>query len=477
MVNVAEKEAKQIKQKISGFTLTVKISVDKMLAHLFIEQNDKDAVLALSKDELLKILNEAGVIYGINDERLSKISSEVILNKPIEVARGTPCGKGVDSSFELLFEAADSKAPVINEDGCIDYKNLNLIKNATKDQPLVKKIHAARGTPGKTVTGEDVEGKMGKDRALPKGKNTDISPDNKDLLIATKDGSITYANNLVSIDDTYTVNSDVDMASGNIDFVGSLKISGGIKSGFIVKANGNIEIGKNVEDAQVFCGGSVVAKGGFVSSEKGIIKAVEDVFVKYVENGTIEAGHDVNIGGGSMNANVIAGNSILLKGTKAVIVGGKATANNLIEVGTTGSEFGTPTLLRVGYSRKLMKEINEINYKIERLESDSERIKSAMYSLVRLELDNKLNEAQKEALVQFKGHQKEIPGQLENLENQKSELIQKLNENKKAKIVVRGRVFPGTIIQIGMLKREVNKVLSSCTFRISHDQIAFYSNS
>ena len=49
MVNVAEKEANQIKQKISGFTLTVKISVDKMLAHLFIEQNDKDAVLALAK--------------------------------------------------------------------------------------------------------------------------------------------------------------------------------------------------------------------------------------------------------------------------------------------------------------------------------------------------------------------------------------------------------------------------------------------
>ncbi len=476
MIKTAEKEAKQIQKKLSGFTLTVKISVDEMLAHLIIEQNDKDAVFALGEDELLKIINEAGVVYGINNERLSKIPSELILKKPIEIARGTPPGKGIESGFELLFETADGKTPVVSDDGYIDYKNLNLIKNATKDQPLAKKIHAARGKPGNTVTAKEIKGKMGKDRALPKGKNTNISPDNEDLLIATKDGSITYANNLISVEDAYTVNSDVDTATGNIDFVGSLKISGGVKAGFTVKANGNIEISKNIEDAQVFCGGSVVGKGGFVSSEKGIIKAVEDVFIKYVENGTIEAGHDVNIGGGSMNANVIAGNSILLKGAKAVIVGGKVTASTLIEAGAIGSEFGTPTLVQVGYNPKLMKELNEINSEIERLESDVERIKQAMYSLVRLELDNKLNKVQKEGLVQLKGHQKEIPNQLENLNNQRSELVQKLNENKKAKIVVRGEVFPGTTIQIGMLKREINKTVSNCTFKISQDHVALYSN-
>ena len=297
------------------------------------------------------------------------------------------------------------------------------------------------------------------------------------MLIATKNGSITYTSKLISVEDAYTISSDVDTSTGNIDFIGSLKIAGAVKAGFKVKAEGNIEIGKNIEDTQVVSsGGSVLATGGCVGSGKGWIKAAEDVFVKYVENENIEAGHDVNIGGSAMNANINAGDSVILKGNKAVIVGGSVTAGSLIEVGCIGSELGTKTLVRVGYNPKLMKELSEIDNELNRIEADQERIKKALYSLVRLELDNKLSDSQKNAMNQLKSHQKGIPGQIKKLNERKSEVLTKLNENRKAKIIVRQQVYPGAIIQIGTLRKEIEKAVSNCTFRISHDKVAFFSN-
>ncbi|MCD6162449.1 MAG: DUF342 domain-containing protein [candidate division Zixibacteria bacterium] len=468
------------KVKKKDFIFTVNISPDKMHAHLILEKDskaDKNLAFNFEENELIAVLNEAGVKHGINSDKISSLAAgNPIFDKPFEIARGTLPEKGNDAEFELLFDTSNDKTPTVDDDGFIDYKDLNIIKNAVKGQPLAKKIPTKPGKPGTDVAGNTIEGQPGKDRALPKGKNTEISPDDPDLLIASKDGSISFANNLVLIDDVFSVHSDVDMSTGNIDFVGNLKISGGVKAGFTIKAGGSIEIGKNIEDAEINCGGSVIAKGGFVGSGKGTIKAKEDVFVKYVENQSIEAGNEVHVGGGAMNATIHAGNSVIIEGNKAIIVGGSITAVNTIKAGTIGSEFGTPTLVRVGYSSKLVKELDEIDEEIERLNNDTEKISKTMYSLVRLEIENKLSKQQKDALKQLKDHRDGIPNQTIKLEERKEEINRQLNENKNAKIIVTGNVYPGTTVQIGLLKKEFNKTLKNCTLKISQGQVTFVSN-
>lgn len=475
MVQAAQTRQTTASVQRGPFKFNVNLSKEDMVAHLVIEAQGDDKELNITTDELVQILNQSGVVYGINREQLGKVVNDSLINKPVEVAKGLPPGKGKDAGFELLFETANCKAPVVGDDGYIDYKSLNLISNATKGQPLAKKIAASAGEPGMTVRGKEIPGLIGKDRALPRGKNTDVSPDNPDLLIATQDGAITFANNLVSIDNVYKINSDVDMSTGNIDFVGSLKISGMVKAGFKVKAAGNIEIGKNIEDAEIVSGGSVAATGGFVGSGHGIIEAAEDVYVKYVENQQICAGHDVNVGGGCMNATIIAGDAVVVKGSKSIIVGGSVTALNIIEANVVGSEFGTPTLVRVGYNRALISELKEVDKELQRLHEDGEKIHKAMYALVRLELDGKLSPAQKNVLIQLKEQQVEIPKRCESLEKRKTEIVNKLNENKNAKVVAKQMVYPGTIIQIGILKREIDKVINGCTFGVSHDKIVILS--
>jgi uncharacterized protein (DUF342 family) len=125
----------------------------------------------------------------------------------------------------------------------------------------------------------------------------------------------------------------------------------------------------------------------------------------------------------------------------------------------------------VGYSPTLMREYQRVDNEIKRMKIDQERVKQALYSLVRLEMDHKLNEIQKESIGKLKSCRDEMPGQIEFLENQKQELLKKLDENKNAKIIVKGTAYHGSVIQIGMLKKELINDISHCTFRIERDQI------
>jgi len=79
-------------------------------------------------------------------------------------------------------------------------------------------------------------------------------------------------------------------------------------------------------------------------------------------------------------------------------------------------------------------------------------------------------------MKQLKDQQVEIPNHIKQLEKHKEELVAKLNENKKAKIEVKDTIYPGTTVQIGMLKREINKVLNRCTFGASRDKIVIMSH-
>lgn len=476
MVQVALRENRTYTLEQNGYLFKIFFWHDLMVAHLTVEQIDHDAVFKFTIEDLVMILNKAGVVYGVEKEQLEKVIDNTILNKSIEVARGTPAERGKDANIELLFEATGSKTPVVREDGYIDYKSLNIIRNATVSQPLARKIHAARGKSGKTVTGEKVEGLMGRDRVLPTGKNTEISPDNPDLIISAINGAIIFNDNVVSIERNYKLPSDVDTSTGNIEFVGNLHISGTVRAGFRVKVDGDVEIDNNIEDAEIISGGSIVAKGGFIGSGKGLIKAKNDVFIKYVGNQQIEAGNDIKIADEAMNAQIEAGNAVYLKGKEGIIVGGQVTACNLVDVNSIGTQMGTQTLVRVGYDKILMEKYTNVKMEIKNLQNDKMKTEQDMNTLLDLERDDKSSEEQKLLLLQHRKNQVEISKQLEEMESKKNELLTDIQKNKMAKIVVRGAIYPGTTIQIGILKKEILQELKNMTFQIYRGQIISISN-
>ena len=84
-------------------------------------------------------------------------------------------------------------------------------------------------------------------------------------------------NGLIHVDPVFLVKGDLDYQTGNIDFIGSVVIKGDVKSGFNVKASGDIEIEGVVEDSIVETDSDVLIKLGFIGHGEGKIIAMGSV--------------------------------------------------------------------------------------------------------------------------------------------------------------------------------------------------------
>ena len=101
---------------------------------------------------------------------------------------------------------------------------------------------------------------LGQVAKMPVGANTEISPDNPNVLISSIDGNVMLKGGLVMVDSVYIIPTSIDFKTGNVNYVGSLHIKGDVKSGFEVQSDNDIQIDGLVEDAKVVSGGNIIIK-------------------------------------------------------------------------------------------------------------------------------------------------------------------------------------------------------------------------
>ncbi|MBU0983332.1 MAG: FapA family protein, partial [candidate division Zixibacteria bacterium] len=327
--------------------ITITVSKDAMSASLLLRtpsESEDDVTVA----EILEELANAGVQFGVDEGAISKAVSELIFNTPITVASGLKPEKGVNSSFVYSFNTDADHRPKEDEDGNIDYKAINFIQNVEKGSVLVTKVPPTPGRTGMTVLGKELAGIDGRDLPFKNGANTKVSDDGTTLL-ATASGAVQYSYGTVAVKDVLTISGDVDHSVGNIDCLGSVKVTGSIMAGFTVRVDGDLEVNGNIQDCNIEVGGSIYVKGGFFGEGKGMMMAGGDITVKFAEGQRMIAGHDVNIGGEIINCQVLAKEHVTIKGKRGKIVGGEVKAGKKIRAAILGSDAGTPTHLTVGY--------------------------------------------------------------------------------------------------------------------------------
>ena len=94
-------------------------------------------------------------------------------------------------------------------------------------------------TPGKDVYGNELKAKPGKKLRLRPGKNT-IVQNNK--VWATTDGQISISSNSVHVFPIFEVKGDLDLNTGNINFIGNVMVYGNVPSGYEIEAGGDVKI-------------------------------------------------------------------------------------------------------------------------------------------------------------------------------------------------------------------------------------------
>ena len=88
---------------------------------------------------------------------------------------------------------------------------------------------------------------------------------------------------------------EVNLATGDIQFNGSLEIKGDVGVGAVIRATGDIVIDGTVEGATIECGGSIVLKKGMNAAGHGQITAGKDVVSRFFENVKVVAKGNIEV--------------------------------------------------------------------------------------------------------------------------------------------------------------------------------------
>jgi uncharacterized protein (DUF342 family) len=409
------------------------------------------------------------VYYGIDQNFLANFADKPIFKERVVIAEGLHPVNGRDAYMRYNFETDQSKVRIREgANGRVDFKDLKIIQNVVEAQTLAKKIPPEQGIPGRTVTGNQLPARDGRDIALPLGKNVHVGNDGI-TVSADINGRVDLANGKINVEPVYTVDGNVSLKTGNIIFLGTVIVNGNVEGGFSVKAAGNIEVNGTVEKAELDAEGDIIVHQGITGRGSGIIRSGKTLAARFIENTVIEAGDTVIASDGIINSRVDAGKRIICQGKRATIVGGRLRASEEINAKVLGSSAaGTETICEVGVDPKTKELIAQLTETKAALEKQFEEIRLNMQTLVNIKKQRKSLPEDKEAYLQFLDEKRvEILTDLQK-NSEEIEAAQDLLGNLQARgrVSASSRVYPGVRVIIKDAVEDVRSEYRAVTFML-----------
>ena len=323
----------------------------------------------LDKDDIYADLQNAGVRYGADSDVIDMFLQKRVYCTDFVFAVGKPVRHGTDASIEYFFKTDLRARPTLNEDGSVDFFNLNTMNHVKKGDLLARLTREDPGEYGINVCGEQVKPRDVKRLKLRYGRNIVVNEDHTEAYCEVN-GHVTLVDDKIFVSDVYTA-ENVDNSTGNIEYDGSVKVNGNVCTNFSIKAKGNIEVSGVVEGAMLEADGNIIIARGMNGMAKGVLKAGGNVISKFIESSKVTAGGYVSTES-ILHSEVSAGTEITVSGKRGFVTGGKVSAANLISVKTLGSAMGADTIVEVGMDpskkarmQELQKQIAENNKVLE----------------------------------------------------------------------------------------------------------------
>lgn len=422
-----------------------------------------------SFDELLKELRFRNIKSGIRMEVLQNhIQSEGIFCTDLVVAKGKEPRHGKDARIEYFFNTDVHARPAVQEDGRVDYYNLNIINHCRQGDLLAKIIPADEGDYGCDVLGNRIKPREVKKANLKYSNNIELSEDR--MSITSKvNGHVMLVENKVFVSDVYEV-ENVDLSTGNIEFEGSVQVNGNVTSNCVVKAGGNVIINGIVEGAHIWAGGNIIIARGMNGMTKGTLQAGGNIVAKFLENTKAQADGYINAGS-ILHSDAIAGTEIVVSGKRGFITGGHVQATKRIEVKTLGAVLGAPTVVEVGVSPKIKAEYAQLQKEVKDIVREIKNAQPVITNFTEKRAKGvRFSEEQLKYVKQTAELLKAKKEELETKSSMMQELQLAFDPKEKACVKVTGEVYPGTTIIIGDVSMNVQTTYHYCRFeRIDGD--------
>lgn len=447
----------------------VRISNDRMVATIRLYPPSNDGAL-FSKGDLVGELTHAGIKYGVVDKVVDALIATPVFGHDIVIAKGKPVREGADARIEYNFETNPLAKPKLNEDGSVDFHQLNIFTSVEKDQLLATLIPEDPGEQGIDVMNNPVLPHKVSKKVLKCGKNIRFSEDRLKIY-SEVNGDVKLEGDTVFVSNTYTVPADVDTSTGDINYDGNVVVTGNVRTGFKVKASGDIQIKGVVEGAEIVAGGNIVLARGIQGMSRGVLEAEGDIVTKFIESAIVKAKGVVR-SGSILHSTIESGDTIVCEGKKSYVVGGSLSAKNLIDVKTLGNEMGTVTNVKIGVDASVLQELHTMQ---QEFEDNKEEIEKCVQVLVlfkkRVASGQKLT-PDKIALVKTANDEKT---KLEERQTELKELIagakQEIEANTRGRLRVSNLVYPGVRIMMSNNQYIVKDVMKYCQFRIRSGEV------
>lgn len=448
-----DKNAININERMEIF-----ISEDKMRAEVIFICPQKDGEL-LKEEDIFEQISKLNIKIGLNLSSIEDFIKTRNYNKKYLIANGIPPGKSKDGFLKYFVDIEEKKIkPKILDDGSIDYKSLDLFENVKSGTILVSKVDPIKGENGKDIYGGIIESDKPLDvPLLPRGKNTEISKDGKNLL-STINGCIFYRNRLVDVLPILEIKSDVDNSTGNIDFMGSVIVRGNVLTGFTIKAEGNVTIYGWVEGATIISEGNILILQGVQGSGKAKLVSYENINLNFVENTTIIAEKDINANY-IMHCNIFSNGNVSILGKRGLILGGKSVIGGNLLSKYIGSEMSDNTDITVGINYKVLNKYEELIKILDSMNNRYDELEKIVEKLSKIDI-NYLSQDKRILFEKAIKEKLEIKKKILICKSEIQKIIPLFTKNK-SKIEVLNKLYSGTKIcannAIIFIKEDIDK--------------------
>lgn len=363
VVQVAERRDASVQVEIAPDEMAVQVSLVPPLGGKPITLQD-----------IQLALQEAGVVFGIDEAALVQACS-VGQGEHLPVASGIPPEDGRDTGFDALLTLTADRAPKVDDNGLIDYREHGGILVVHPGEPLMRRIPPTPGVPGHTVKGRELPPRPGVDKSfatqLSGAKPASGDPN---LLEAASVGQPVLVDCGVQVEPILRV-AEVNMTTGNIHFEGTVQVDGEVGHGMKVQASGDIVVKGAVDGGLLQAGGDIHVGSGIIAQAH--VQAQGAVSARFAENSHIQAGTIIVLDDMALGCVLVSLNQIIIGDKlpqRGRLVGGSATAMMLLHVPLLGSDKSGTTVVKVGANAELEHQMQELNVRLAQEKTNEENL-------------------------------------------------------------------------------------------------------
>ena len=433
----------------------VRLAKDEMKASILVKAPSGSGYVPELNDGY-EALRKKGIQYGLDDQLLIKIFENKAFDKEILIAKGDEFIQTKQGKLKYYFKTEPTLKPLEDKKGNLDFKNVKLIQNVKKGDKVCELIPPEKGKAGKTITGKGIQPEDVKEIRLPGIVNGERDPNNKNILVASIDGTVRKSEDVIEVNPVLSIKSHVDYSTGNIESDISTKIAGDVKSTFKVNTSADLEVTGVIEDAEIYAGGGIVARSGILGKGNGKIVAGGSISARNCQKATLISKKDIVLSERVSDSVIISDGMVKIKARKSEIQRCKIIAKDGVEVRNIGNDNYEHVEVVVGMPGEVYLERESLAVRLRQFKEKVGRTEKD------LRLANKMKHfkggsVNKDTIAKLQQDYSDIKRQYEEMKAKKKELDAQIqsNMNHDASLMVFGKIYPGVLVNVCNKKLKV----------------------